>query len=67
VSVEAWNSVRSAKNYSVALINNAIKGMEDEAPAIELSRRILDMSVELGQPVIEKAINDIKREIQQIF
>jgi len=67
VSVEAWNSVRSAKNYSVALINNAIKGMEDEAPAIELSRRILDMSVELGQPVIEKAINDMKREIQQIF
>ena len=67
VSTEAWNSVRSAKNYSIALINNAIKGMEDETPAIELSRRLLDMSTELGQPVIEKAINDLKREIQQIF
>ena len=67
VSTEAWNSVRSAKNYSIALINNAVKGMEDETPAIELSRRLLDMSTELGQPVIEKAINDLKREIQQIF
>jgi hypothetical protein len=67
VSIETWNSVRSAKNYSIALINNAVKGMEDETPAIELSRRLIDMSTELGQPVIEKAINDLKREIQQIF
>ena len=67
VSVEAWNSVRSAKNYSIALINNSVKGMEDDAPAIELSRRLLDMTTEIGQPVIEKAINDLKREIQQIF
>ena len=67
VSVEAWSSVRSAKNYSIALINNAVKGMEDDAPAIELSRRIIDMTTDLGHPVIEKAINDLKREIQQIF
>jgi len=67
VSVETWKSVRSAKNYSIALINNAVKGMEDDTPAIEMSRRLLDMTTELGQPVIEKAINDLKREIQQIF
>jgi hypothetical protein len=67
VSEEAWNSVRSAKNFSIALINNAVKGIEDDAPAIDLSRKILDVTIELGQPVIEKAINEIKREIQQIF
>lgn len=67
VSIEVWSSVRSAKNYSIALINNAVKSMENDAPAIEMSRRILDMSTELGQAVIEKAINDLKREIQQIF
>ena len=67
VSVEAWHSVRNAKNYSVALVNNAVKGMEDDAPAIELSRKILDMTTMLDQPVIEKAINELKREIQQIF
>ena len=67
VSVEAWNSVRNAKNFSIAMINNAAKGMDDYAPAIELSRKILDMIVELDQPVIEKAINELKHEIQQIF
>jgi len=67
VSVEAWNSVRSAKNYTIALINNAAKGLEDSAPAIVLSRRILDATIELEQPVFDKAINELKREIQQIF
>jgi hypothetical protein len=67
VSVEAWDSVRNAKNYTVTLINTAAKDVEDGAPAIELSRRILDMSVELEQPITGKAINELKREIQQIF
>ena len=67
VSVEAWKSVKNAKNYTVALINNAAKDMDAEAPAIVLSRKILEMSMELDQPVSEKAINELKGEIQQIF
>jgi len=67
VSIEAWKSVRNAKNYTVALINNAAKGMDNNAPAIELSRRILDLTMNLDPSIAEKAINELKREIQQIF
>ena len=67
VTVEAWNSVRNAKNYTVALINNAAKGMDKHAPAIELSRKIIDMTMDLEQFIAEKAIIELKREIQQIF
>ena len=67
VSVEAWNSVRNAKNYTVALINNAAKEMDNSAPAIELSRRILDLTMNLDPSIAEKAITELKREIQQIF
>ena len=67
VSSEAWNSVKNAKNYTVSLINNAAKEVNDHAPAIELSRKILDMSMELEQPITDKAINVLKQEIQQIF
>jgi len=67
VSVEAWSQVRKAKNYAIALINNASKDIEDSAPAIHLSRRILDSTKELEHPVFENAINELKREIQQIF
>ena len=67
VSVEAWNSVRNAKNYTITLINNAAKDVDNYAPAIELSRKIFDMTIELEQPITEKAITEIKREIQQLF
>ena len=67
VSAEAWKSVKNAKNYIIALINNAAKDMDHEAPSIMLSRKILEMAMELDQPVSEKAINELKREIQQIF
>jgi len=67
VSEEAWNSVKNAKNYTIALINNAAKDMNPKAPAIELSRKILDRSMELEQQITEKALNEIKKEIQQLF
>jgi len=67
VSVEAWNSVRNAKNYTITLINEAAKDMDNDVPAIALSRKILDMTMALEQPITEKAITEIKREIQQIF
>ena len=67
VSVEVWKSVKNAKNYSVAIINNALKDMEDHAPAIALSRKILDMTIEKESSVFEKAINELKLEIQTIF
>jgi len=67
VSIEAWNSVRKAKNYTISLVNNAAKEVEDKAPAILLSRKILDMAIELEKSITEKALNEIKLEIQQIF
>ena len=67
VSIEAWKSVKNAKNYTIALINNAAKDMDNDAPAIVLSRKILEMAMELDQAVSEKAINELKRDIQQIF
>ena len=67
VSDEAWNTVKNAKNYTVTLINNAFKGLDGKKPAIELSRRLLDMNMELEQPITEKAAGELKREIQQLF
>ena len=67
VSAEAWKSVKNAKNYTIALINNAAKDMDGSTPAILLSRKILEMVMELDQAVSEKAINELKQEIQQIF
>ncbi|MDR2037101.1 MAG: hypothetical protein LBQ60_04190 [Bacteroidales bacterium] len=67
VSIEAWNSVKNAKNYTISLINSAAGEVEDNAPAIELSKKILNMMMELELPPTQKAIEELKKEIQQIF
>ncbi|MDR1864562.1 MAG: hypothetical protein LBR08_03225 [Bacteroidales bacterium] len=67
VSMEAWNSVKSAKNYTVSLINAAAKEVENEAPAIELSRVMLNMAAEMERPPTQKAIDELKADIHQLF
>ncbi len=67
VSVEAWNSVKNAKNYTISLINNAANEMSEDAPAIELSKKILHMMMELELTPTQKAIVELKTEIQRIF
>ena len=67
VSAEAWKSVKNAKNYTIALISNAAKDLDAVAPSIVLSRKLLEMSMEFEQSVSEKAIHELKKEIQQLF
>ena len=67
VSAEAWQSVKNAKNYTITLVNNAARDIEGNAPAMQLSRKILEMAMELEQPITEKALSEIKSEIQQLF
>ena len=67
VTPEAWNSVKNAKNFTITLVNNAAKDIDGSAPAMLLSKKILDKAMELEQPITEKALNEIKREIQQLF
>jgi hypothetical protein len=67
VSHEAWESVRNAKNYTVSLINTAAQEMEDNAPAIELSRKILNVTAEMEQSPTQKAVHLLKTEIRQLF
>ncbi|MDR3094185.1 MAG: hypothetical protein LBU62_06040 [Bacteroidales bacterium] len=67
VSIESWNSVKNARNYTIALINNAAAELEEGVPAIELSRKILATTAEMEQSPAQKAIDELKRDIQQIF
>ncbi|MDR0814704.1 MAG: hypothetical protein LBN37_03015 [Bacteroidales bacterium] len=67
VSIESWNSVKNARNYTIALINSAAAELEEGVPAIELSRNILAATAEMEQTPTQKAIDELKRDIQQIF
>ncbi|MDR0715050.1 MAG: hypothetical protein LBF89_12465 [Bacteroidales bacterium] len=67
ISIDVWNSVKNAKNYTISLINAAAKETGDNATAIELSRKILGMTAEMEELPSQKAINELKADIQSIF
>jgi hypothetical protein len=67
VSPQAWESVKNAKNFTISMINAAAAEMEEGAPAIELSRKILAAAAEMPQTPTQKALDELKRDIQQSF
>ncbi len=67
ISPAAWGSVKNAKNYIISLINQVAAEVDDNAPAIDLSKAILEKTMEWEQTPTQKAIDELKKEIQQIF
>jgi hypothetical protein len=67
VSIESWNSVKNARNFTIALINTAAAELAEGASAIELSRNILASTSEMEQSPTQKAIDELKKDIQRIF
>ena len=65
VSHEAWELVKSAKEEMVRQINISAAKQDENAPAAELSKLILEMSID--KLATRKALNYIKTEARKIF
>ncbi len=65
VSHEAWELVKSAKEEMVRQINISAAKQDENAPAAELSKSILEMSID--KLATRKALNYIKTEARKIF
>lgn len=67
ISDKAWEMVKHAKENLVKTINqNAIR-VKPDAPAIQLSKLILEKMMETEDESSQKAINYLKSEIRQLF
>lgn len=64
---EAWRMVVTAKSTTVSIINNIAGKLPDNLPAIELSKRILEETMNMNQFPTRAAINFLKQEIQSDF
>jgi hypothetical protein len=67
MSDEVWNMIRNAKEDLTILINEASAGLEGEATALDLSRRIFELTLEKKVEPISHALVELKKEIQQTF
>lgn len=67
VSEEAWRMVVTAKSATVSIINNIAATINPTLPGVELSKRILEKTMEMNAFPTRTAMNFIKKEIQQDF
>ena len=67
ISAKAWETVKTARSQIVKVINTAAEKINPTAPAIELSKKIIEEIREYDKSPTQVSINFIKDEIQAIF
>jgi hypothetical protein len=67
MSEEVWNQIRSAKEDLILTINEAASKVAQGATALELSKKIFEMSLEKPADLIAQALSALKEEIQKTF
>lgn len=67
VSGSAWSTVSKIKEDTLVLINNCAQSLSPDAPAIELSKLILNHLSSLENNPYESATQVIKGDVQQMF
>ena len=61
---DTWETIRSAVEQTISLINNAYQQIGGEARSIELSKRIFQLAMEVEQDTLGIALRKIKDEIR---
>lgn len=67
MSEEVWSLIRNAKEELIIVINEASMRVAAEASSIDLSKKIFEMSMDKKVDLINHAISEVKKEIQQLF
>ncbi len=65
ISIEAWEKVKGAKEEMLRQINTAAARLPEDATSTDLSKKILEMSVE--KSATRKALDFIKTEARKVF
>jgi hypothetical protein len=67
VSEEAWRMVVTAKSATVSIINNIAAKLPADTAGLELSKKVLEDTMDMNQFPTRTAINYLKKEIQSDF
>ncbi|PWS30768.1 DUF7935 family protein [Pedobacter paludis] len=62
-----WSVVRKLKDDTIAMINNAVKGLPADANGIELSKAILQHMASIDENPYDLTIELVKKDIQKLF
>ena len=67
ISPEGWERVKNARGMTIQLINTAGDHVKPDAPAVNLSSKMLDMIMAADKVPTGEAIEFLKKEVQSLF
>lgn len=67
LSAKAWSLVKNAKDNVIKLINNSADKVDSKAPSLLLSKQILDGLVDLEFHPTFRAIDHLKKEVNEFL
>jgi len=67
MSEEGMEPDKNAKEDLIIMINESATGMPPEATSIDLAKKVFQMTMDKKVDLINHALSELKKEIQQIF
>lgn len=65
LSSTTWELVKNAKEEAIRLINQAGSKIPEDSPSSELARIILEIAMEKDRLPIDRAIEEVKKEVRK--
>jgi hypothetical protein len=67
ISDKAWEMIKNARNEVIRLINQSAKEVKPSDNGLNLSKKILENTMELDNPPIQAANRFLKSEVKELF
>jgi hypothetical protein len=67
ISADTWELIKASRDEMIKLVNSAAMSLPVDAKAIELSKKIIEMSVDLSPIPTELATQALKKEVKELW
>jgi rRNA maturation endonuclease Nob1 len=67
INKDTWKIVKQSKEETIKIVNQASTKVDPKGDSSELSKAIFEIMAELGNPPTDKAIEQMKTDVQKYF
>ncbi|MES2651932.1 MAG: hypothetical protein V4663_09330 [Bacteroidota bacterium] len=67
VNSTSWNVIRKLKDDTIAMINNVVQGLPENASGVDLSKKVLQHMASISENPYDLTIDHLKKDIQGLF
>jgi hypothetical protein len=67
VDTVSWNVVRKLKDDTIAMINNVVQGLPENATGIDISKKVLQHMSGIEENPYDLTIDHLKKDIHKLF